>query len=211
MPADTIRARQGWIYIGGGSRLLGMPSPDAIREWAADKGFDSVVIYSRNELPRRPDGSTALPFPIPPGDDPEETDDWDVMVQARRAAPDADMEIPSRVRWIVEVPPDTKPPELPPPSNEPPPPAAKPPILKPPAGGVPAPATPPPTTPPTTALKAIGVGLSILGTGLGSYHGYKRNRSVAWALVWAIGGGVAPVIAIPMALAQGFGKREGTS
>lgn len=40
-----------------------------------------------------------------------------------------------------------------------------------------------------------------------AYHGYKRNNSIGWALVWFLLGGipVTPVIA----LAQGFGERKG--
>lgn len=41
-----------------------------------------------------------------------------------------------------------------------------------------------------------------------AYHGYRRNRSVFWAVVWgALGLGV-PIIAVPVAIAQGFGKRK---
>ncbi len=44
------------------------------------------------------------------------------------------------------------------------------------------------------------------GTAAGAYHGYKRTGSVGWALGWAIAGGVAPIITLPIALAQGFAK-----
>jgi hypothetical protein len=39
-----------------------------------------------------------------------------------------------------------------------------------------------------------------------AYHGYKRNQSVGWALWWAAMGGIAPVIAPVIAVAQGYGK-----
>ena len=41
-----------------------------------------------------------------------------------------------------------------------------------------------------------------------AYHGYKRNQSVGWALVWGFFGGLAPVVTPAIALAQGFGKRK---
>lgn len=40
------------------------------------------------------------------------------------------------------------------------------------------------------------------------YHGYKRNDSVGWALVWGIFGGLVWPITVPIAIAQGFGKRK---
>jgi len=43
----------------------------------------------------------------------------------------------------------------------------------------------------------------------GAYHGYKRNQSVGWAIGWALLGFMSPVIAMPVALAQGFGTRKG--
>lgn len=49
--------------------------------------------------------------------------------------------------------------------------------------------------------------LALTGTALGAYHGYKRNNSVGWAIAWAVLGGAFPFIAIPVALAQGVGKR----
>lgn len=48
---------------------------------------------------------------------------------------------------------------------------------------------------------------SIAGTAIGAYHGYKRHDS-GWAAVgWALLGGAFPVITVPVAFAQGIGKR----
>lgn len=48
---------------------------------------------------------------------------------------------------------------------------------------------------------------------LGAYHGFKRNDSVGWAFAWYLFGAWFPAIALPVAIAQGFGKpaRRGTS
>lgn len=49
--------------------------------------------------------------------------------------------------------------------------------------------------------------LSLAGSGLGAYHGYKRNEgSIGWAIGWGVLGYIAPVITTGVALAQGFGK-----
>lgn len=48
--------------------------------------------------------------------------------------------------------------------------------------------------------------LFLVGTAAGAYHGYKRNKSVKWALIWGFLGGLAPIITGAVALAQGFGK-----
>lgn len=53
----------------------------------------------------------------------------------------------------------------------------------------------------------IAAAIAALGTGLGAYHGYARNQSIGWALAWAAFGGALPILAIPIALAQGFGER----
>ncbi len=42
-----------------------------------------------------------------------------------------------------------------------------------------------------------------------AYHGYKRTGSGWWALLWAMFGSAAPVLAVPIAVAQGFAKRKG--
>lgn len=41
-----------------------------------------------------------------------------------------------------------------------------------------------------------------------AFHGYKRNRSVGWALVWGLLGATFPVITPTIAVAQGFGERK---
>lgn len=66
---------------------------------------------------------------------------------------------------------------------------------------VPAPA---PTISPGVAIVA---GLIDLASTAGlAYHGYKRNKSIGWALMWAIFGGAVPIIGWPVAIAQGFGE-----
>ena len=44
--------------------------------------------------------------------------------------------------------------------------------------------------------------------GASAYHGYKRNESVGWAIVWGLLGGMFPIITPAVALAQGFGKAK---
>lgn len=50
--------------------------------------------------------------------------------------------------------------------------------------------------------------LATAAAGASAYHGYKRNDSLGWAIVWGLLGGIAPVITVPVALAQGFGHRK---
>lgn len=40
------------------------------------------------------------------------------------------------------------------------------------------------------------------------YHGYKRTGSIVWALIYGIAGKKVPVVAVPVAVAQGFGKKK---
>jgi hypothetical protein len=73
------------------------------------------------------------------------------------------------------------------------------------------PAPPSATIQPNPALQTLKVvyGLaSVIGTGIGAYHGYKRNESVGWAIGWALLGGLFPVVVIPVAFAQGIGERK---
>lgn len=48
--------------------------------------------------------------------------------------------------------------------------------------------------------------LPTIGAVAGAYHGYKRNRSVSWAIGWSIIGSMFPLISGTIAVAQGFGK-----
>lgn len=47
----------------------------------------------------------------------------------------------------------------------------------------------------------------VAGTAIGAYHGYKRNDSVGWGVVWGLLGGLFPIIVIPVAFAQGIDKK----
>ena len=49
---------------------------------------------------------------------------------------------------------------------------------------------------------------SVLSGALCTYHGYKRNDSVGWALGWGALGSLFPVVTPVIALAQGFGKKK---
>jgi hypothetical protein len=54
--------------------------------------------------------------------------------------------------------------------------------------------------------RVVGYVAGTIGALVGTYHGYARNHSVGWALGWGFLGGLAPVVVIPIALAQGLGK-----
>jgi hypothetical protein len=54
-------------------------------------------------------------------------------------------------------------------------------------------------------LWAIAAAASI---GASAYHGYKRNQSVGWAVIWGVLGGLFPIITPAIALGQGFGVRR---
>ena len=56
-------------------------------------------------------------------------------------------------------------------------------------------------------IPAWWTALSIAGTALGAYHGYKRNNSIGWAIGWGLLGGAFPFIVIPVAYAQGIGDK----
>jgi len=53
----------------------------------------------------------------------------------------------------------------------------------------------------------VGIGaMSTVSMAASTYHGYKRNQSVGWALVWGFFGAVAPIVTPIIALAQGYAK-----
>lgn len=51
---------------------------------------------------------------------------------------------------------------------------------------------------------------ALASAGASAYHGYKRNESVGWAVVWGLLGSMFPIITPAVALAQGFGKPKGS-
>lgn len=62
------------------------------------------------------------------------------------------------------------------------------------------------------SLTNAAVALSLLSTAsaaASAFHGYKRNRSVGWAVWWGLMGGMFPVITPTIAVAQGYAKPEG--
>lgn len=42
-----------------------------------------------------------------------------------------------------------------------------------------------------------------------AYHGYRRNKSILWALGWVVAAKLAPVVTTGVAIAQGYGKPKG--
>lgn len=44
-----------------------------------------------------------------------------------------------------------------------------------------------------------------------TYHGYRRTKSILWALVYGMLGKWKPAIAVPVAVAQGYGKPKNGS
>lgn len=61
------------------------------------------------------------------------------------------------------------------------------------------------------SLTNLGVAVMLLSTvsaGASAYHGYKRNKSVGWAVAWGFFGGAFPIVVPAIALAQGFAKPE---
>jgi hypothetical protein len=50
--------------------------------------------------------------------------------------------------------------------------------------------------------------LSTASAAAATYHGYKRNESIGWALWWGLCGALFPVVTPAIALAQGFGKEK---
>lgn len=52
--------------------------------------------------------------------------------------------------------------------------------------------------------------LSTVSGGLSAFHGYRRNESIPWAIVWGLMGGLFPIFTPVIAVAQGFGKKKET-
>lgn len=59
------------------------------------------------------------------------------------------------------------------------------------------------------ASQVVGLVISGVGAGAAGYHGYLRSGgSKASAAGWAVLGALFPIITIPVAAIQGFGKRK---
>lgn len=56
--------------------------------------------------------------------------------------------------------------------------------------------------------RKIGGVLALVSAAASGYHGYRRNNSIPWALVWFTLGGIFPIVTPVIAAAQGFGKRK---
>lgn len=41
-----------------------------------------------------------------------------------------------------------------------------------------------------------------------AYHGYRRNKSILWAIGWVVAAKFSPLITTGIAVAQGFGARK---
>lgn len=61
-----------------------------------------------------------------------------------------------------------------------------------------------------SALAATVFGLAgLVGGALGLYHGWNRTHSTPWTVGWGFAGAIFPIVAVPVMLFQGFGKRGG--
>lgn len=59
---------------------------------------------------------------------------------------------------------------------------------------------------PEDSLDPLGMALSTAGMAAGLYHGYRRNQSLGWSLVWGVLGAAVPIPTTVIAVAQGFGQ-----
>lgn len=57
--------------------------------------------------------------------------------------------------------------------------------------------------------RKVAMTLGFLSMPALAYHGYRRNNSIGWALVWGVFGSMVWPVTVPVAIAQGFGKRKG--
>ncbi len=61
----------------------------------------------------------------------------------------------------------------------------------------------------TSMLDAVHSDSARMAAGIAlTYHGYRRTGSILWALLYGLAGQNIPTVAVPVALAQGFGTRK---
>ena len=51
--------------------------------------------------------------------------------------------------------------------------------------------------------------LHMASVGISTFHGYRRTKTIRWAIGWGLLGGIFPVIVPSIAFAQGLGKPKG--
>ena len=57
-------------------------------------------------------------------------------------------------------------------------------------------------------LGVVGGVLALASAAASGFHGYRRNQSIGYGLLWFVLGGIFPVVTPVIAIAQGFGKRK---
>lgn len=88
-------AKHGHVYMAGASVPF-IVTDEMIVDGAGKLGFDQVQLLDRDEYP----------ISKLPQTDPARADDWDTVAIARRSGPDAEVEVPSAIRWVVDTTPD---------------------------------------------------------------------------------------------------------
>ena len=63
--------------------------------------------------------------------------------------------------------------------------------------------------PASSGWKAAFAFAGLAGGALGLYHGWNRTHSTPWTVGWGFAGAIFPIVAVPIMLFQGFGKRGG--
>jgi hypothetical protein len=63
--------------------------------------------------------------------------------------------------------------------------------------------------PASPGWKAAFAFAGLAGGALGLYHGWNRTHSTPWTVGWGFAGAIFPIVAVPIMLFQGFGKRGG--
>lgn len=94
----ALYATKGHTYMAGANKPF-FVSAGMIVSAAEGKGFTDVKVTARGGYP-----ASSVP-PLPPGT----PDDWDVLGTGVRSSPSAQVELPDRVRWVVDVTPAARP------------------------------------------------------------------------------------------------------
>lgn len=96
--SKSVYATAGHTYMAGASKPW-FVTQGMIVSAAQGKGFSAVKVASRADFP-----ASQVP-PLPPGT----PNDWDVLGTGVRAPPSGSVDLPDRVRWVVDVTPLSRP------------------------------------------------------------------------------------------------------